>query len=79
MTFISEGCYDLTGYTAEELTSMNPSYYDLIDPEYHDLLFAKWQKQLTLNLISVDEYPITTASGERKWVREQSQEIYNAG
>lgn len=79
MTFISEGCYNLTGYTAEELTSMNPSYYDLIDPEYHDILFAKWQKQLTLNLISVDEYPITTASGEKKWVREQSQEIYDAG
>ncbi|MDD2216069.1 MAG: PAS domain S-box protein [Eubacteriales bacterium] len=78
MTFISEGCYDLTGYTAEELISKNPSYYDLIHPEHRDFLFKKWQKDIGLNLISTDEYPITTASGETKWVWEQFQEVYDS-
>ena len=78
MTFISEGCYDLTGYTAEELISMKPSYYDLIHPEYRGFLFEKWQKDIGLNLISTDEYPITTASGETKWVWEQFQEVYDS-
>lgn len=78
MTFISEGCYDLTGYTSEELLRKKPSYYDLIHPEYRGALFEKWKKEIVLNVITPDEYPITTASGETKWVWEQSQEVYDS-
>ena len=78
MTFISEGCYDLTGYTSEELLRKKPSYYDLIHPEYRGALFKKWKKEIALNVILPDEYPITTASGETKWVWEQSQEVYDS-
>ena len=78
MTFISEGCYDLTGYTSEELLRKKPSYYDLIQPEYRGALFEKWKENIALNVILPDEYPIITASGETKWVWEQSQEVYDS-
>jgi PAS domain S-box-containing protein len=78
MVFISDGCYELTGYTSEELLMKEPSYYDLILPDYRDALFEKWKYDFGLNVITPDEYPIRTASGEIKWVWEQYQEVYDA-
>lgn len=78
MTFLSESCYDLTGYTAEELLSMKPSYNQLIHPQYRNALIRKWDAEDQNNTISTDEYPITTKSGEVKWVMEQSHRIYDA-
>ncbi len=77
VTFISDSCYDLTGYTAEELLSMKPSYNDLIHPEYRSALIGKWDSEDAENTISTDEYPIITKSGETKWVMEQSQRVYD--
>ena len=77
VTYISDSCYDLTGYTAEVLLSMKPSYNDLIHPEYRRALIVKWDAEDGDNTISTDEYPITTKSGETKWVMEQSQRIYD--
>jgi PAS domain S-box-containing protein len=78
ITFISEGCIDLTGYTSEELLNKTPSYYDLILPEYRSLLFEKWGEDYGPNVITPDEYQIKTASGQIKWVWEQYQEVYDA-
>jgi diguanylate cyclase (GGDEF)-like protein/PAS domain S-box-containing protein/putative nucleotidyltransferase with HDIG domain len=79
MTFISEGCYDLTGYTSEELIIKNPSYYDLILPEYRNALLKKWrEEEIGFNFVAPDEYPIKTATGEIKWVWEQYQELYDS-
>ena len=77
VTYLSEGCYGLTGYTAEELISLKPSYNDLIHPEYRKALKKKWDSEDDENTISTDEYPITTKSGEKKWVMEQSSRIYD--
>lgn len=78
VTFISDSCFELTGYTAEELLSMKLSYNDLIHPEYRRALIGKWDSEDAENTISTDEYPITTKSGETKWVMEQSQRMYDA-
>lgn len=78
VTFISESCYDLTGYTAAELLAGKPSYNDLIHPEYRRALIGKWDSESDANVISTDEYPIRTKSGETKWVMEQSQRTYDA-
>ena len=78
MTFISEGCLELTGYTSEQLLGKNPSYYELIHPSYRGTLFQKWREYTGLNIISPDEYPIITANGDLKWVWEHSQEIYDS-
>ncbi len=78
MTFISEGCYGLTGYSREGLLMKNPCYYDLILPEYRSALLEKWKKENDLNVVTPDEYPIKTASGDIKWVWEQYQEVYDS-
>ena len=78
VTFISDSCFELTGYTSKELLSMKPSYNDLIHPEYRRALIGKWDAEDEENTISTDEYPITTKSGKTKWVMEQSQRIYDA-
>ena len=78
MTFMSEGCYDLTGYNPEDLVENNKlSYNDLISPEYRDYLYAKWTYEVSRNLKSQDEYTIITASGTKKWVWEQSQAVFD--
>jgi PAS domain S-box-containing protein len=60
VTFISDSCFNLTGYTAEELLSMNPSYNDLIHPAYRKALIGKWDSDDKEDTISTDEFPITT-------------------
>ncbi|MEL7655876.1 MAG: HD domain-containing phosphohydrolase, partial [Bacillota bacterium] len=77
MTFLSEGCYVLTGYKPEELLSGDLTYYDLIVPEYKEALYKKWREDIDCNRISTDEYPIRTASGKIKWVWEQSRGVYD--
>lgn len=73
MTYISEGCLELTGYTAEELVNNQPiTFYQLIDPEDKTIIFKKWLQDVELRTKSNDEYKITTKSGEKKWVWEQS-------
>ncbi|HYH02982.1 MAG TPA: PAS domain-containing protein, partial [Bacillota bacterium] len=62
VTYLSDSCYDLTGYTAVELLSMNPSYNDLIRPEYRRALIRKWDSDDHDDTIATDEYPITTKS-----------------
>jgi diguanylate cyclase (GGDEF)-like protein/PAS domain S-box-containing protein len=77
VTFISDSCLGLTGYTSEELLSFNPSYNELIHPEYRKALKTKWDAEDDENTISTDEYPIRTKLGETKWVMEQSQRSYD--
>ncbi len=79
MTFLSQGCYSLTGYKPEELLAGEDlTYYDLILPEYLPVLFQKWRDDVDSNRISTDEYPMRTASGQIKWVWEQSRGVYDA-
>lgn len=78
LTFISDSCYALTGYTAEELLSGNPGYNQLIPPQYRNALLRKWDAENIEDVISTDEYPIITKSGETKWVMEQSKRIFDA-
>lgn len=78
MTFISDGCYQLTGYKAEDLVNKNPPYYELIPKEYRDKLIEKWKSDISPYEVCSEEYPIVTASGQIKWVWEQYQEMRNS-
>lgn len=78
MQFVSEGCFQLTGYTPESLLyNKELSFNDLIAPEYHESLWKQWERILAGRLPFKYEYEITTAKGERKWVLEMGQGIYN--
>lgn len=78
MLFVSEGCYELTGYTSENL--LNNKYLafnDLIKEEYREMLWLEWKRILALHSTIRTEYEIITASGETKWVLESGQGVYD--
>ncbi len=78
MRYISDGCYTLTGYKAEELINNNiMSYNDLICEEYREGLWSEWARIINEKSTFRSEYEITTASGERKWVLEMGQPIFD--
>ncbi len=79
MQFVSDGCLLLTGYTPESLLdNRDLSYNDVISSEYRDAIWNEWNTCLEKRIPFQDEYEITTASGERKWVIEMGQGIYDA-
>jgi PAS domain S-box-containing protein len=78
MEFVSRGAFELTGYKPEELiNNARIAFNDLIVRDYQNYLWEKWQEVISSNSIFTDEYQITTASGEIKWVWEQGCGIYN--
>ena len=78
MQFLSDGCYDLTGYKPDRLLyNSELSYNELIVPEYREILWNEWDRVVNLKLPMKYEYEIITAAGERKWVLELGQGIYN--
>jgi diguanylate cyclase (GGDEF)-like protein/PAS domain S-box-containing protein len=78
MLFVSEGCLALTGYTPQSLLhNRDLSYNALICPEYREMLWREWDGVLAVKAPFRHEYEITTATGERKWVLEMGQGIYN--
>jgi len=79
MEFISDGCLKLTGYTSESLLySKELSFNDLIAPKYREALWKEWERILSKRLPFKYEYEIITANGERKWVLELGEGIFNA-
>lgn len=78
MQFVSRGCLTLTGYKPESLLyNREISFNELISPEYRELLWNEWKRVVELKIPFRCEYEITTCSGERKWVLERGQPIYN--
>jgi PAS domain S-box-containing protein len=78
MQYVSQGCLTLTGYPPESLLhNRDLSYNDLISPEYREVLWNKWKQILAERKPFKYEYEIITATGERKWVLELGQGIYN--
>ena len=78
MKFVSDGCYDLTGYSAQSLIgNKDISFNDIIATEYRDLLWDRWCYILQKKLPFRFEYEIVTSSGERKWVLEIAKGVYD--
>ncbi len=78
MQYVSSGCYELTGYTPECLLyNKDLSFNDLITTEYREALWKEWECILANRLPFKYEYEIITFKGERKWVLEMGQGIYN--
>lgn len=79
MTYISEGCYDLTGYHPEKLRLNSSSLKTLILPEnmihpdYREALWEKWLQMMREEHVFRSEYPIITANQQIRWVWEQGR------
>ena len=69
----------MTGYRPESLLfNKELSFNDIIAPEYRELLWEEWKRILPTRQPFKYEYEIITANGERKWVLEMGEGIYNA-
>ncbi len=78
MQFVSDGCFELTGYKPESLVyNRDLSYNDIIKPEYRQQLWDAWCEAIEQEKSFRHEYIIITAEGQKKWVLEQGQAIYN--
>lgn len=78
MQYVSDGCFNLTGYSPESLLyNRDLSFNDIIAPEYREVLRKEWERVLAARQPFKYEYEIITATGERKWVLEMGQGIYN--
>ncbi|HHW07508.1 MAG TPA: EAL domain-containing protein [Clostridia bacterium] len=78
MQYVSDGCYQLTGYPPESLLhNRDLSYNDLMAPEYREKAWEIWIEATAKKQPIKYEYEIITATGERKWVLEMGQPIYN--
>ncbi len=78
MLIVSEGCLELTGYSASSLIDNKQiAYNDLISPKYHEYLRQKWDNVIKDRSKLAEEYEIITASGSLKWVLEQGQAVYD--
>ena len=78
MKFVSKGCYELLGYKSSSLiNNKDLSFNDLIAPEYHEALWNEWVRILSNILPFRYEYEIITATGQRKWILELGQGIYD--
>lgn len=78
MQYVSKGCYNLTGYPPESLLyNRDLSFNEIISPEYREALWNEWKRVLAARQPFKYEYEIITATGEKKWVLEMGQGIYN--
>jgi len=76
MSFLSEGCSRLTGYSpAQLIENKSLSYNDLIHPEDREAVKFEVEDALDQKLPFKISYRIRTASGEEKWVYEQGVEV----
>jgi|GEM_PF-2877911 len=78
MKYVSNGCVQLTGYEPDDfIDNKKLTFDDIIREDYRDLLWNKWEDVLKSGKVFRDEYPITTADGNQKWVWEQGCGIYS--
>lgn len=76
--FVSEGCYDLTGYCENSLLDNRElSYSDLIPEEYKASLIKDMELALIHRRPFKSEYEIIDAFGCRKWVLEIGQGLFD--
>ena len=75
-TFVSRGCEELTGYTAEDLVGEAAvKFFDMVHPDDIDHIEKKSAESLPLGLPFEDSYRITTKDGTEKWIWERSRVI----
>ncbi|MBA2276487.1 MAG: PAS domain S-box protein [Chloroflexia bacterium] len=76
MTFVSDGCLDLTGYQPTDLhENRRLAYADLIHPDDREWVWQDVQTAIAADVAFRLTYRITTAAGSEKWVLEQGRGV----
>jgi PAS domain S-box-containing protein len=79
MEFISEGCFELTGYTPSELTQNHlVSYGRIIFPEDRNTVWMQIQSALMQKKPFELVYRIVTRDLKEKWVRANGRGVFDA-
>ena len=76
VTYLSEGCFALTGYHPSDFTENRITYVQLIHPDDRDIVWDKVQVALRAKKPFAFTYRIKTASGEEKWAWEQGRGVF---
>jgi PAS domain S-box-containing protein len=80
MTFISNGCTAITGYSPEDLIGNQAlTYNDLIHPSDREMVWETIQNAVNAQAPFQIEYRIITRAGIEKWVWEQGRGIFEKG
>jgi PAS domain S-box-containing protein len=78
MEFVSEGCYELTGYVPSDLLeNKKVSYAEIIHPDDRDMVWNAVQTGLREREHYHMTYRINTADGQEKWVSEQGIGVFS--
>ncbi|YCM46817.1 PAS domain S-box protein (plasmid) [Verrucomicrobiaceae bacterium 227] len=76
MEFVTEGCFELTGYSPDELImNQEASYGSLIHPDERDDVWEQVQKANASKSAYEVTYRIVLRDGSEKWVWEQGRAI----
>ncbi len=79
MYFVSDGCFQLTGYASSELLySRKIAYGDLVHPEDRDRAIAEVEQAVQENRPFRVIYRIITATGQEKLVLDQGSRVFSA-
>lgn len=80
MEFISEGCLQVTGYSAAEFINNNKiAFNDIIHSDYKKIIYKEWQRILKSKKYFEFEYPIISKQNKIKWVWERGRGVYSEG
>lgn len=71
MLYVSEGCTELTGYSAEALLGGEPSWGDLVHPEDREGVWQSVQEALQSGTRFEVQYRLATRDKRYKWVWER--------
>ncbi len=78
MLFVSNQCYEVTGYQTNELIANNLiSFNQVIAPEYRHFLHSRWNEILRDKSVLKEEYQIIRKDGSRRWVLEQGRGVFD--
>jgi PAS domain S-box-containing protein len=79
MEFVSEGCFDLTGYEAFELIDESRlAFRSLIHPDDREFVWNEVQARIVAREPYELTYRIVDRSGQTKWVWDQGCGVYSA-
>ncbi len=80
MTFVSQGSYQLFGFSPEELTEQGTTNFDeLIHPDDKESVWQTIQETINKNQNYEVEYRVITKQNELKWVWERGKAVQNNG